>query len=60
MALIPTIRMKKETAVITVNADQQAEWEAHGYKVLEATPEAKHSDESEAKPKDKKAKPSDE
>lgn len=55
MAIIPTVRMKKETAVITVNADKQAEWEAHGYKVLDEKAPAESSDE----PKGKKAKSSD-
>lgn len=55
MALIPTVRMKKETAVITVNADKQAEWEAHGYKVLDEQAPAKTEDQ----PKGKKAKTED-
>ena len=55
MATVPTIRMKKETAVITVNADTQAEWEKHGFKVLDDQAPAKDGDKAPDQPNGKKA-----
>lgn len=38
MGTIPTVKLQKGSAVITVNADDQERWVADGYKPLEAAP----------------------
>ncbi len=54
MALVPTVRMKRNTAVITVNESEVEAWKKAGYEVYDAEAEAKAKAEAEAKAKAKK------
>jgi len=63
MGLVPTVKMQKGTAVITVNKDAQSQWEKDGFKpvgepapVVPPPPEPETDTEPPTPPESKRSK----